>query len=207
MNQFKIGISIILAIIAIITISSFQYYQLIENELTDEEWRKQINQKYDNQTVTPEIEKLLDIVKDTKIQNEQSEEPFIPRTPEWTNASGPFLIDNDEYWLGQKVFVNISGLDEKDKGRVNVYVPVVNEDYMLRYSSIAFDGSIGRNNYYFTPGLSESLGICSTDQLIGKWVMRFEGTQYPDITFTVVDKIIPGYELMFETIPTGNGFC
>ena len=37
MNQFKIGISIILVIIAIITISSFQYYQLIENELTDEE--------------------------------------------------------------------------------------------------------------------------------------------------------------------------
>ena len=199
MNQFKIGISIILAIIAIITISSFQYYQLIENELTDEEWREQINQKYNNQTVTPEIEKLLDKIKYSKIQNEESDQPFTPIPPEWTNASGPFLIDNDEYWLGQKIFVNISELEVNEKGRINVYMPVKNEKFSILYSSIEFDGSLLRNNYYFTPSLSAATGICNSDQLVGEWTMRFDGTQHRDLTFTVIDKIIPGFD-KFETL-------
>ena len=37
--------------------------------------------------------------------------------------------------------------------------------------------------------------------------MKFKGTQYPDLVFTVVDKKIPGYEQLFETIKKGEGNC
>ena len=108
--------------------------------------------------------------------------------------------------MGQKVFVNVSGIDVIDKGRVNVYMPVDNAEHMFLYSSIGFDGSLTRNNYYFTPSLSPMREICNADQLIGEWVMKIEGTQYPDLTFTVIKEYMPGYERNYETI-TNVGKC
>ena len=108
--------------------------------------KQEINQEETYLKTGPEIEKLLDAVEDTKIQNEQSEDPYIPQPPKWDNISGPFMIDNNEYWLGQKIFVNISGLEENEKGRINVYTPLTNEKFRILYSSIAFDGSLIRNN-------------------------------------------------------------
>ena len=189
MNGLKTGIPIILVIIAVAVL-------LISSTTQDEE-------TYQN--TTPGIEELLDKVRDTKIQNEQSDNPFVPITPEWTNASGPFVIDNDEYWLGQKIFVNISGIDENDKGKINVYMPVANEKFSILYSSIGFDGSMGRNNYYFTPSLSAINQICHSDQLLGEWTMRFEGTEYRDITFTIINEKIPGFEPNFETLKDVGG--
>ena len=190
MNGLKTGIPIILVIIAVAVL-------LISSTTQDEE-------TYQN--TTPGIEELLDKVRDTKIQNEQSDNPFVPITPEWTNASGPFVIDNDEYWLGQKIFVNISGLEENEKGRINVYTPLTNEKFRILYSSIAFDGSLIRNNYYFTPSFSPTSGICSEEQLIGEWQIKFKGTQHPDLYFTVIDKKLPGFEQLFNPI-TGQGNC
>jgi hypothetical protein len=205
-NQLKIVIPIILVIIAVVVIAAIQQ-EMIEPVLTDEQWREEIDQKYESQPDDPTIEKLLDEIKDIKIQNEQSEKPYVPQGPKWNNISGPFMIDNDEYLLGQKVFVNISGLDVNDKGSVDVFLPVTNQNYMILYSSMKFDGSKDlRNNYYFTPKLSAFNALCNSDQLLGDWVMKFKGTQYPDLIFTVVDKKIPGYESLFETIKN-NGNC
>ena len=195
-----------LVIIAVVVIAAIQQ-EMIEPVLTDEQWREEIDQKNESQPDDPSIEKLLDQIKDTKIQNEQSENPFIPQAPKWNNISGPFMIDNDEYWLGQKVFVNISELGVNDKGSIDIFLPVTNENYMILYSSMKFDGSISlQNNYYFTPKLSAYNTICNSDQLIGDWVMKFKETQYPDLVFTVVDKKIPGYEQLFETIKN-EGNC
>ena len=156
---------------------------------------------------SPEIEKLLDGIRDTKTQNEQSENPYVPQPPKWNNISGPFMIDNDEYLLGQKVFVNISGLNVNDKGSIDTFIPVTNENSRILYSSMELYGSSDlRNNYYFTPKLSAFNAICNPDQLIGDWVMKFKGTQYPDLVFTVVDKNMPGYEHLFETIKN-SGNC
>ena len=182
MNGLKTGIPIILVIIAVAVL-------LISSTTQDEE-------TYQN--TTPGIEELLDKVRDTKIQNEQSDNPFVPITPEWTNASGPFVIDNDEYWLGQKIFVNISGLQENEKGKINFYTPLENERFRILYSSMGFDGSVIRNNYYFTPDLSELREICDIDELIGNWKVVFQGTDYLDLEFRVTEKIMPGYEERYE---------
>jgi hypothetical protein len=193
-NELKTVILIILAIIALVTILIFNMNQ------------QEINQEKSD-VKDPQIEKLLDAIRDTKIQNEQSENPYVPRVPKWDNISGPFMIDNDEYWLGQKVFVNISELNVNDKGSIDTFIPVTNENSRILYSSMEFDGSSDlRNNYYFTPKLSAFNAICNPDQLIGDWVMKFKGTQYPDLVFTVVDKKIPGYEQLFETIKN-EGNC
>ena len=206
MNGLKIVIPIILVIIAVVVIAAIQQ-EMIEPVLTDEQWREEIDQKYESQPEIPEIEKLLDKIKDTKIQNDQSENPYVPQAPTWTNESGPFKIDNEEYRLGQKVFVNISGLDVNDKGSIDIFLPVTNQNYMILYSSMKFDGSKNlQNNYYFTPKLSAYNTICNSDQLLGDWVMKFKGTQYPDLVFTVIDKQIPGFQHMYETIKN-EGNC
>ena len=195
MNELKTVILIILAIIALVTILIFNMNQ------------QEINQEKSD-VKDPQIEKLLDAIRDTKIQNEQSENPYVPRVPKWDNISGPFMIDNDEYWLGQKVFVNISGLDVNDKGSIDVFIPDdITKNYMILYSSMKFDGSRDlQNNYYFTPKLSAFNAICNSDQLIGDWVMKFKGTQYPDLIFTVVDKKVPGFIGMFDIIKN-KGKC
>ena len=40
---------------------------------------------------------------------------------------------------------------------------------------------------YFEPRFNEWKGICSTDDLVGEWVMTFSGTQYEPIHFTVLN--------------------
>jgi hypothetical protein len=188
-NGLKTGIPIIGVIIAVAILLIFATTQEEVNQFTD-----------------PQIEKLLEQVKETKILNEQSEQPFVPQTPTWDNISGPFMIDNHEYWLGQKIFVNISGLQENEKGKINFYTPLENERFRILYSSMGFDGSVIRNNYYFTPSLQPVNGICVKEQLIGEWQIKFEGTQHPDLHFTIIDKKIPGFEFLFNSVE-GQGLC
>jgi hypothetical protein len=195
-SEIKIRNSIILAIIASIGITIVLIYSTVGQE----------NPSLPELVNPPEINTLYDQIEETKKQNDQSDNPYIPTDPKWDNAAGPIVIDNDEYILGQKVFVNISGIDVNDKGRVNVYMPVRDAEYMFLYSSIGFDGSQTRNNYYFTPQLSPMREICNADQLVGEWTMKIEGTQYPDLTFTVIKEYMPGFERNYETI-TNVGKC
>jgi len=155
----------------------------------------------------PEIDTLYNQIEESKRINDESEKPYIPKPPTWDNAAGPVVIDNHEYLLGQKIFVNISKLTEDDKGRIDVYKPVKNSEYMFLYSSIGFDGSQIRNNYYFTPNLSAIKGICHPDDLVGEWVMKIKDTQYPDLTFTIINEKMPGFESNYEPIQKGIGEC
>ena len=194
MNGLKVAIPVILVVIAVAVFLIFSTT------------KQEINQEETYLKTGSEIEKLLDAVEDTKIQNEQSEDPYIPQPPKWDNISGPFMIDNNEYWLGQKIFVNISGLQENEKGKINFYTPLENERFRILYSSMGFDGSVIRNNYYFTPSLQPVNGICVKEQLIGEWQIKFEGTQHPDLHFTIIDKKIPGFEFLFNSVE-GQGLC
>jgi hypothetical protein len=63
-----------------------------------------------------------------------------------------------------------------------------------------FDGSVQRNNYYFTPDLGKMEGICNTDELIGNWKVIFPGTEYLDLEFKVTKEIVPGNEKRFEPV-------
>jgi hypothetical protein len=151
-----------------------------------------------------EIDLLLEEVRNEKITNDESDQPFIPELRTWP-TSGPFKIDRSEYRLGEKIFVNIDELGITDKGEVVVLRPINSTDH-IKYHVMPFDGTAERNNYYFTPDLSELRGICSVDELIGDWKIKFLGTNYQDLEFKVTEKIIPGFEERYQTI-VNKGKC
>ena len=147
---------------------------------------------------TSKINSMLQQIKEDKIKNDNSKDKWLPNEREWI-TSGPFKIDRSEYLLGEKVFVNVDQVSNNDKGEIVVFRPVNSTHYAV-YHMMQFNAEGQRNNYYFTPDLSEMDGICSVDQLIGEWTVVFQGTDYPDLKFKVTAEIIPGYEDRYETI-------
>ena len=150
-----------------------------------------------------QVEKLLTKIKEDKIKNDNSENPYYPPPREWI-STGPVKIDYSEYYLGQKIFVNIEQVGMNEKGEVIFFRPINNTHNQL-YFSMPFDGSGNRNNFYITPELSEIKEICNKEQLIGKWKILVEGTNYPVLEFEVINSIIPGTELRYE--PITQGLC
>jgi len=134
----------------------------------------------------PEIQEKLDEIE--RIANETDYKP-LPR--EW-QTSGPFQIDRNEYAIGEKIFLRIGGLEFDEKGQVAVMRPLNATHYSV-YITIPFDGSKkGGFNYYVEPQLSKTRGICSVDDVIGKWSLVFRGTNYSNLDFNITDRIVPG---------------
>jgi hypothetical protein len=106
---------------------------------------------------------------------------------EWIK-SGPFSIDKNQYNLGEKIFIVVNGLNEEDKGKVIFFRPLNNtswEDYI----TMDFDGMTKTKfNLYFEPTLSEFKKICSTNELVGTWMVKFIGTEYPGINFKIMNQ-------------------
>jgi len=185
MSSLKIVIPILVVITIVVIIFNFTQNETIENE---------ISQSNDSD----KIEGLLEKIKNDKIKNDESENPYIPKEREWI-TSGPVKIDYSMYQLGQKIFVNIEQLSEKDEGQVVIYRPV-NSTHHSMYHVMPFDGANQRNNYYLTPDLSVVRGICDKDDLIGNWRVSLPGTDYLDLEFEIIDSILPGYESRYEEV-------
>ena len=185
MNSLKIVIPIFVAITIVIII-----FNLTKNEVSEERVLELKN--------SSEINKLMDKIKMDKTKNNELENPFIPKEREWI-TSGPFKIDRSEYLLGEKIFVNIDGLQINEKGKV-VFLRPINSTHYSSYHNMIFDGTGQRSNYYFTPDLSITRGICNTDDLIGNWKVVFQGTEYSDLKFKVTEEIIPGNEKRYESV-------
>jgi len=138
---------------------------------------------------TPQVEEKLDEIE--KIADENQYE-VLPR--EW-QTSGPFQIDRSEYALGEKIFLRIGGLDFQEKGQVAVMRPLNDTHYSV-YLTIPFDGAKkGGFNYYVEPQLSKVRGLCSVDDVMGKWALVFRGTNYENLNFEITDRIVPGTNL------------
>ena len=185
MSSLKIVIAILVVITIVVII-----FNLTQNEIFDEQVTELEN--------SSEIEGLLDKIKSDKIKNESLDKPFISKEREWI-ASGPFKIDRSEYLLGEKIFVNIDALNVNEKGKV-VFLRPVNSTHYSPYHIMQFDETGKRNNYYFTPDLSITKGICSADELIGNWKVVFQGTKHLDLKFKVVEEILPGNEKRYDPI-------
>jgi len=41
-------------------------------------------------------------------------------------------------------------------------------------------------------------GICSKEDLLGNWTVVFQGTDYNNLKFEIVDRYIPGEEENYE---------
>ena len=135
---------------------------------------------------TPEIVEKLDEIE--KIVDENQYE-VLPR--EW-QTSGPFQLDRSQYALGEKIFLRIGGLDFQEKGQVAVMRPLNDTHYSV-YLTIPFDGAQkDAFNYYLEPQLTKTRGLCSVDDVLGKWALVFRGTNYPNLNFEIINKTLPG---------------
>ena len=184
----------IISIVAVIISVSIIIFAISEVQ-TDEENVLQ-------QSMDEEIQSKLDKIKQDRIENLNSEQPYSPAERDWP-TSGPFKIDRSQYLLGEKIFVNIDTLALSDKGKMTFLRPL-NDTHYKTYYSMPFDGTRDRNNFYFTPDLSEARGICDKTQLIGDWKVIFEGTNYPDLEFKVIDRILPGEVYRYGNMEDAN---
>jgi len=134
----------------------------------------------------PEVDEKLDEIEKISDENEYEIEPR-----EW-QISGPFQIDRSEYALGEKIFLRIGGLSFQEKGQVAVMRPLNSTHYSV-YLTIPFDGANkDAFNYYLDPQLSKVRGLCSVDDVLGKWALVFRGTDHPNLNFKIVNKTLPG---------------
>ena len=176
-----IGIPIIIAIIVgVIAISMISVEQSDDMEVEDT-FDKEISPEQ-----TPQIGEKLEEIENIAEENEYD---VLPR--EW-QTSGPFQIDRSEYALGEKIFLRIGGLSFQEKGQVAVMRPLNDTHYSV-YLTIPFDGANkDAFNYYLEPQLTKTRGLCSVDDVLGKWALVFRGTNYPNLNFEMINKTLPG---------------
>ncbi len=135
---------------------------------------------------TQEIKDKLDEIEEIADKNE-----YEPLPRDW-QTSGPFQIDRKEYAIGEKIFLRTGEIDFEEKGQVAVMRPKNSTHYSV-YLTIPFDGLKKEAfNYYVEPQISKTRGICSIDDLMGRWALVFRGTDYPNLYFNITDRIVPG---------------
>jgi len=143
----------------------------------------------------PEIQERLDEIEKMADENET----WKPKDREW-QTSGKFQIDRKEYILGEKIFLKVEALGLEEKGQVAFLRPQNETSYKV-YITIPFDGAKGGGfNSYLEPKPIATQGICSKDDIVGKWAVVFRGTNYPNLNFEIIDQILPGDEDIFNEV-------
>jgi hypothetical protein len=141
-------------------------------------------------TPTSEPEQIDEIQeKIDEIEKTNSENQYTTQEREWI-SSGPFQIDRSEYAIGENVFLRVEGLGDFEEGSVD-FMRMTSSGYS-KYISIPFDGTKSSYNYYVEPQISSEKGIYSTDDLVGKWLIVFTGTNYDNLEFKITKNILPG---------------
>ena len=185
-SKIVIPISVIVMIVIVV-------FSLTQNEIIEKELSSEMNDG-------SKIQNITDKIKEDKIKNDNSNQPYYPVEREWIK-SGPFQIDRSEYVLGEKIFVNIIGLRYDEKGTM-VFTKIINSTHIFEYKKIGFDGSKPQQNFYLSIDLFDKRGICTKDQLIGDWELRFVGSnsEFASLDFKIKDQIIPGAEKRYESV-------
>ena len=187
MGSLKIVIPILVVITIIVII-----FNLTQNETVEEQ--------IEELESSSEIQNMLETIRKDKLDNDSSDNPYMATEREWIQ-SGPFQIDRSEYVLGEKAFVNIVNLNENDKGTM-IFTKIINSTHNLEYKKIRFDGSKPQQNFYLAFNLVEQRGICTVDQLIGDWELRFVGVdgKFNSLEFKIKNQLIPGTEKQFAPV-------
>ncbi|MDI1494817.1 MAG: hypothetical protein K8823_123 [Cenarchaeum symbiont of Oopsacas minuta] len=113
----------------------------------------------------------------------------------WT-PQGPINLDNDEYLLGENIFMRVRDLQADDRGNILIYTPL---DVLL--TTKPYDGSLESDfNFYFTPDTIKHKKICTPEELVGEWKIVFEDESYPPTYFKIIDEILPGFEKNLDVV-------
>ncbi len=116
-----------------------------------------------------------------------SEQPDEPE--EVWNTAGAFGINKDTYRLGEDVFF-AGTLTPGQQAIIRVASPE-GKIFLER----AYDGSEREvAKFYFRPDTSAIKGLYEKDQLVGQWMIWFEGINNDEIYFEVTDEFVPGAE-------------
>jgi len=191
--KIVIPISVIITIVIVV-------FTLTQNEIIEKQTSLEISDSSEISN-SSEIQSMLDKIKADKIKNDNSYQPYVPTQREWIQ-SGPFQIDKSEYALGEKIFVNIINLNKNDKGTM-IFTKIINSTHIFEYKKIQFDGSKPQQNFYLGIHLFELRKICTVDQLIGDWELRFVNeseNQFDKLDFKINNQIIPGQEIKYEAV-------
>ena len=183
-SKIIIPISVVITIIIVI-------FSLTQSKIIEEQTSSEIGD-------TSEIQSTMVKIKNDKIKNDESDNPYVPIKREWI-TSGPFSIDRSEYILGEKIFINIGYLDKNTKGEM-IFVQKTNNTHYYEYKKIIFDGSKPQQNFYVGIYPSIPKKFCTSDSLIGEWKVIFEGTDFESLKFKVKNQIIPGMENQYEPV-------
>ena len=145
--------------------------------------------------------------------NSEKEREGVP----WREGSGPFQIEKYEYYLGEKIFFNAVNIPANEKGEIVFFRPELDRSNKkikeiegipaeliskkIKYIGIEFNGENKQSfNKFFEPRFTEWNGVCSTEDIVGEWIIVFLGTQYENINFTILNEKMPGDTRLFEPI-------
>ena len=203
----KIVIPISVIITIVIVVFSLTQNDIIEKQISPEiSESSELNElpgisESSEIAIDNEIESMLDQIKIDKTKNDNSFQPYVPTEREWIQT-GPFQMDKSEYALGEKIFINIKKLNKNLKGTM-VFTKILNSTHIFEYKKINFDGSKPQQNFYLGIHLSESRGLCTADQLIGDWQLRFIDDStgaFDKLDFKIKNQVLPGTEKKYEAI-------
>ena len=122
----------------------------------------------------------------------------------WKNnevRSGPFAIDKNQYNLGEKIFITVTNLPQDEKGQMIFFRPMENADGWKNYITMEFNGENKQQfNLYFEPKLSKMKNLCTTNQLVGTWMVQFVGTEYSNMSFEILNQTSSWDDRVFEPV-------
>jgi len=122
-------------------------------------------------------------------------EEIIPNTSDLA-SSGPLTILKTKNRLYENLFFNVVGLEKNQKGDILIFAP---NDELIQ--TIPFDGSVKTNfNFYFKPSTSSGLKLCTVEDLVGVWTVKFVGVNYKPLQFEIINEFIPGGEAVLKDV-------
>ena len=133
-------------------------------------------------------------------QDQLSENTIISKITESTDNSAYFQIDKTQYNIGEKIFLDVDGMNSNDKGVV-LFLRPINDTHRTTYITIPFDGANKNSfSYYLEPSLDQEKGICSIEDLTGIWSIVFYETNYSNIEFEIKNQISDWDARTFEPV-------
>ncbi len=120
---------------------------------------------------------------------------IIPNTSD-PARSGPLTILNTKSRLYENIFFTVDGIEKNQKGEILIFAP-----NGALYKTVRFDGSLKTHfNFYFKPSPSGGLKVCTIEELVGMWTVKFVGINYEPLQFEIINEFIPGGESVLKDV-------
>ena len=120
---------------------------------------------------------------------------IIPNTFDQA-SSGPLTILKTKNRLFENLFFTINELEKNQKGDILIFSPAG-----TLYQTIPFDGSVKTHfNFYFKPSTSSGLKLCTIEELVGMWTVKFVGINYKPLQFEIINESVRGGESVLKAV-------